>query len=169
MENLFKEIQPGQIQDNPFHLIGNEWMLITAGTKDSFNTMTASWGGFGVLWNRNVTFTFIRPQRHTYKFAESSDYYSLTFFDSSHRDILNYCGKVSGRDVDKIGQTNLTPVFDQGEAVYFEQARLVLICKKIYHQDIDPEHFLDPAIRRMYPGQNYHRMYIGEVVKCLAR
>ena len=46
----FKEINLTDLQFNPFTKIGSQWMLITAGNKDGFNTMTASWGGMGVLW-----------------------------------------------------------------------------------------------------------------------
>ncbi|MBQ5373195.1 MAG: flavin reductase family protein, partial [Bacteroidaceae bacterium] len=50
-------------QEDVFHLIGKEWMLITAGNIKHFNTMTASWGGLGWLWNKPVAFIFVRPER----------------------------------------------------------------------------------------------------------
>lgn len=43
----------------------------------------------------------------------------------------------------------------------------MLACRKIYFQDISPERFLDPKIEDMYPQKDYHRMYAGEIVKCL--
>ena len=45
-----KKIDVKSLQDNVFSLIGDRWMLITAGTAERCNTMTASWGGLGVLW-----------------------------------------------------------------------------------------------------------------------
>jgi len=167
--NGLREIEPGSIQDNVFRLIGQDWMLITAGTEESWNTMTASWGGFGVLWNRQVTFCFVRPVRHTYRFTERHRLYTLSFFGPEHRDALQFCGSHSGRDVDKAAATGLKPVAGPDESIFFEQARLVLECRKLYHHDIEPAAFLDPSIETEYPDKDYHRMYVGEVVRCLAR
>jgi len=164
----FAEIKPELLADNPFKLIGKDWMLITAGTPASFNTMTASWGGLGVLWEKKVAFCFIRPTRHTYGFLEKAGEFTLSFFEERHRKALTFCGSHSGRDTDKIKGAGLTPV-KEGNAVYFDEARLVLVCRKLYFQDIGPERFLDPGISEMYPLKDYHRMYVGEIVRCLAR
>jgi len=168
MENKFMEIEAGRISDNTFKLIGDDWMLITAGTSGKFNTMTASWGGLGILWNKKVCFCFVRPTRHTYNFTEQSDYFTLSFFEEKYRSMLNFCGSKSGRDVDKVAATGITPIQDSTGAVYFSEARLVLICRKIYFQDIDPAHFLDDGIEKNYPKKDYHRMYVGEIIKCLS-
>lgn len=167
MSRSLSEIEPDLIKDNPFKLFGSDWMLITAGTGENFNTMTASWGGFGVLWEKNVCYCFIRPNRFTYEFTEKADYFTLSFFDEQYRSVLDYCGSRSGRDVNKIEETELHPVVDNNEAVYFSEARLVIICKKLYFQDIEPGNFIDPEIANNYPQKDYHRMYIGEIKKCL--
>ena len=120
------------------------------------------------MWDRNICFCVIRPTRHTYGFMEKSQDFSLSFFEDRYRDVLNYCGTKSGKDVDKIAGTGLTPVFDDG-AIYFEEARLVIICRKIYVQDIVPGNFLDQGIDNYYPGKDYHRMYMGEIRRCLHR
>ena len=164
----FKETKPEQLNDNPFRLIGTDWMLITAGTPESFNTMTASWGGLGILWERKVATCFIRPTRYTFEFAERSPNFTLSFFEEQHRKALTHCGTRSGRDTDKIREAGLTPV-KEGGFIYFSEARLVLACRKLYSQDIDPRRFLDPKISDMYPQKDYHRMYIGEIVKCLVQ
>jgi len=157
-------IKCDDIRDNPFHLIGSVWMLVTAGAMKSFNTMTASWGGLGVLWNKQVCYVFIRPTRYTYEFMERDGSFSLSFFEEDQREALNFCGSHSGRDVDKIKQTGLTPVQDPSGAVYFNEARLVLICKKMYYQDINPSNFIDTMIDKNYPDKDYHRMYVGEII-----
>jgi len=164
----FTEVRPELLTDNPFKLIGSDWMLITAGTPEAFNTMTASWGGLGVLWERQVGFCFIRPTRYTYEFIEHAENFTLSFFEERFRKALTYCGTHSGRDGDKIREAGLTPV-KEGGAVYFAEARLVLVCRKLYFQDISPDRFLDPAIESMYPKKDYHRMYVGEIGKCLVR
>jgi len=166
--SLFKEISPEGLTESVFKLIGKEWMLITAGTRESFNTMTGAWGGMGILWDKRVCFCVVRPGRYTYGFMERSDMFSLSFFGDRHRDILTYCGTKSGRDVDKVAETGLTPVFGRG-SVYFEEARLVLVCRKVYYQDIMPAHFLDDGIEGFYPAKDYHRMYVGEVTVCLEK
>lgn len=164
MDNRFKSIQPGQITDNTFKLIGSDWMLITAGKLQKYNMMTASWGGFGILWGKSVCFCFIRPQRYTYEFVEKHDIFTLSFFDEGYRQALNLCGQKSGRDIDKTAATGLTPAEDSDGAVYFGEARLVIKCRKIYFQDLDPGNFIDPEIERLYPTKEYHRMYIGEII-----
>jgi flavin reductase (DIM6/NTAB) family NADH-FMN oxidoreductase RutF len=164
----FMETKPELLDDNPFKLIGSDWMLITAGTVELFNTMTASWGGLGILWERKVATCYIRPTRYTFEFTERSPYFTLSFFNEKHRKKLTYCGTHSGRNTDKVREAGLTPV-KEGGFVYFEEARLVLACRKLYYQDINPDRFLDPKIENMYPQKDYHRMYIGEIVKCLVQ
>ncbi len=164
------EITPFQITDNVFKLIGKDWMLITAGTLESFNTMTASWGALGELWDRRVSFCVIRPHRYTFQFMEQATNYTLSFFDETYRAALDFCGSRSGRDVDKAKATGLTPVAGTAGSVYFAQARLVLECRKLYAQDIAQTHFVDQTISaRNYPKQDFHRMYIGEIIRCLVR
>ncbi len=151
-----------------FRLIGSEWMLVTAGTLDSWNTMTAAWGGLGVVWNKNVSFCFIRNTRLTYEFMNSHDVYTLSFFDESFKEALDYCGSHSGRDVDKAAETGLIPVPVDG-SIAFDQARLIMVCRKLYFQDLVPANFVDPEIHTHYSKQDYHRMYVGEITTCYSR
>lgn len=169
MPTDFKEITVYDIKDNPFKLIADDWMLITAGNLAKFNTMTASWGTLGELWNRKIAICFVRPTRHTYGFMENSDTFTLSFFGEEHRDALNFCGSKSGRSIDKIAATGLKPIEWERQAVYFQQARLVLICRKLYWQDLDPTHFLDPTIENNYPKKDYHRFYVGEILRALVK
>lgn len=163
---MLNQIDIKTIDKNMFSAIGDDWMLITAGTPEKCNTMTASWGGLGVLWGKNVATIYIRAQRYTYEFVESSDYFTLSFLGKEHRKALAFCGSNSGRDVDKIKECSFTVAAGAGSAPYFEEANLVLVCKKIYWQDIDPSHFLCPDIdTKHYPEKDYHRMYIGEIVE----
>jgi len=168
MSEKWKKISVYEITDNPFKLIGSDWMLITAGSIENWNTMTASWGGLGVLWNKEVSFCFIRPSRYTRSFMDKADYYTLSFFNEKYRDILNFCGSHSGRSVDKSKETGLSPVEMDSYTVSFREARLVLICKKIYFCDLKPENFLDISIEKNYPHKDYHRLFIGEIIKCVA-
>ena len=164
----FKEISPYEINNNAFSLISKDWMLITAGDKDNHNTMTASWGSIGFLWNKPIATIYVRPQRYTYEFLEQNDTFTLSFFDEYYRDALKLCGAKSGRDIDKDKETGLTPVETDGATCY-EQAKLVLVCKKLYFQDIMPDNFLDSTIESNYPNKDYHRAYIGQIIKVLVK
>ncbi len=163
---MFQKIESEDL-GNAFKLIGRDWMLITAKAGDELNTMTASWGGMGHLWNRDVVYIFIRPQRHTLNFVDKSDNFTLTFFPEKYRNDLTYLGTVSGRDEDKIAETSLTPMVE-GNFPYFEESDVVIKCKKIYKQRLDRECFLDPSIEKNYDN-DYHYMYIGEVVEVLKK
>ncbi|AFV01862.1 hypothetical protein UNSWDHB_2015 [Dehalobacter sp. UNSWDHB] len=169
MNNEFKLVEPEQLTDNSFKLVGKDWMLITAGNMEKYNTMTASWGGFGVLWNKKVCFCFVRPSRYTYQFMEENDTFTLSFFEEDYRKALSFCGSNSGRDVDKTAATGITPAESMSGSVYFEEARLVMECKKLYYQDLDPSHFLDSAIESNYKQNDYHRVYVGEIIQCYTK
>lgn len=166
----WKDTTPELIQENAFKLIGSDWMLITAGAVDHFNTMTASWGGFGVIWNKPVVWCVIRPQRYTHEFMESSKHFTLSFFAEEFRDALWVCGTKSGRDCDKVSESGLTPMAGfTPETTVFSEARIIMECRKLYTQDIDPTNFVDSEIDSNYPDKDYHRMYMGEIVRCASK
>ena len=163
MSEKITSISPEQMKDNPFKLTGTDWFLLTAGTLESFNMLTAGWGGFGVLWDRNVCYTFVRQTRYTYEFIEKNDLFTMSFFPEDYKKALAFCGANSGRDVNKVEKTGLTPVALDSGAVYFEEARMVIECRKIYHQDIDPNNFHISDIHDFYGLNDFHRMYVGEI------
>lgn len=164
-----REISPEQIDKNAFKLIGEDWMLITAQKGDKTNTMTASWGGLGVFCNKNVAFTFIRPQRYTKEFVDEADTFSIAVLPDEYREQLAYLGKVSGRDENKIEKAGLTTVFD-GETPYFEEAQLVIICKKMCSTDLEKESFIQPDLcEKFFPKNDYHTLYISEITKVLSK
>lgn len=169
LETGFRGIAPEELDINPFERIGTDWMLVTAGGPGGWNTMTASWGGLGHLWNRNVCLVFVRPQRLTWEFMESSGLFTISFFDESRRAALEFCGSHSGRIVDKALETGLVPFEPHPGCVSFEQAELVLAARKIYSQDIKGGRFLDESVLELYPASDFHRMYVGEIVSALIR
>ncbi len=167
--NSFKEISTKNLNLNPFLKIGKEWMLITAGNEDSFNTMTASWGGLGVLWNKDVAFTFIRPSRYTYEFTEKEEFFSLCFFPEEYKDALTLCGRKSGRDCDKVSEAGLTPVFIDGVPC-FEEASLVIVCRKLYSQPMGKEFVTADGVTEHYgENESYHTFYVGEIIKAYTK
>ncbi|MDR1858901.1 MAG: flavin reductase family protein [Treponema sp.] len=173
-----------EFRGSPTQRIGEGWMLITAGnvtgTGDGagpgcWNTMTASWGGLGIVWNKDAAFAFVRPSRHTRSFVDANPLFTLSFFDEERRDALAFCGEKSGRDCDKAASTGLTPIVFGGGmaggrvagAVSFREASDIIVCRKLYTHDIDPSRFLAPEIAKNYPEGDYHRLYVGEVLALL--
>ena len=118
-----QELDPKRLEENVFSLFDDQWTLITAGTPEHCNTMTASWGGLGVLWHKNVATIYVRPQRYTYEFLETSEFFTLSFFDEAWRQQLSYCGTVSGREADKVASCGFH-IGAAGEAPYIQEARL---------------------------------------------
>jgi flavin reductase (DIM6/NTAB) family NADH-FMN oxidoreductase RutF len=170
-EPKFKKVTWESLDDNAIRLIGKDWMLVAAGTSErGFNMMTASWGGLGWLWEKPVSFIFVRPQRYTYEFTEREDYYTVTFYDEQHRDILRKMGSVSGRDFDKMKQSGLTPFITESGSVAFNEARIILECRKLYASNIQEDGFVDKKLgQQIYPKKDYHRMYVGEIVNVWIR
>ena len=162
---MLERVDPKAIHENVFSLIGDQWMLVTAGTAERCNPMTASWGGLGVLWRKNVATIYIRPQRYTFEFLEREPGFSLSFFGSEYRQELALCGSRSGRELNKLKECGFTVETGAGGVPYIAQAQLVLVCRKLYWQDFDPAHFLAEEIGEEYPNRDYHRMYIGEIVE----
>ena len=168
----YKHIKPNEIGGNVFDKISKEWMLITAKDKDSgkYNTMTASWGTMGFIWDRPVLMCVIRPQRYTREFTDNSDIATFTFFDKQYRDALNFCGVKSGRDYDKAAETGLTPCDDIDGTIYFNEANLVIVGKKFYKGTFDPESFMDPAMpKKYYPIDDFHAVYYYEIIDVLIK
>lgn len=163
---MFRETTMRELNTSPVKMIAEDWALLTAGNLSAFNTMTVSWGGVGELWGKDVAFVFVRPQRYTYEFMENSEYFTLSFFGGEYKKELGICGAKSGRDVDKCKETGLIPMAAE-QAVTFEQAKTVLVCRKVAFQDIDPKGFLDASIMDTYAAKDYHRMYVGVIEKVL--
>ena len=161
---------------NPMEMIAKDWWLVTAGNEDrGYNTMTASWGHLGSLWRgeghpggRPTAVIFVRPQRYTKEFLDREAHFTLSVLPESYRKALGYLGTHSGREGDKVKTAGLTPVFD-GESTWFAEARLVLVCKKLYQAPLVERGFIDPAlVEENYPQRDFHEVYIGEIVRALA-
>lgn len=160
----FRVVDIKKLDLNPFASIGDDWMLITAGNEQKVNTMTASWGGMGVLWGENVVTVYIRPQRYTREFVDANDCFSLSFFDG-HKKELGILGSVSGRDADKIGDVKFNVTYLDGVPT-FEEAKLVLLVEKIYVDKIKSECFLDTSLdAKHYPNKDHHIVYVAKVKK----
>ena len=166
--NRFEVIRP-QETDPIFDKIGKEWMLITASDGTRTNTMTASWGGCGILWNKPVAICYIRPQRFTFPIVEQATHLTLSFLPEQYRQALSWCGSHSGRDGDKFKACGLTCSTTDSGVPYPAEADLVLVCRKLYADDLKESAFLDPALFSNYPAKDFHRFYICEIEQALKR
>lgn len=167
-----KEISVSELKINPFDLIGKEWMLVTAGNEEhGYNTMTASWGHLGSIWGHHggssTAVIYVRPQRYTKEFVDREQYFTLCFFDEQYHKALGYLGSHSGRDGDKVAHVGMTPVFID-DTTYFAEAKLVLVCRKLYQAPLKEECFLDKSVvEDCYPNRDFHDLYIGSIEKVL--
>jgi flavin reductase (DIM6/NTAB) family NADH-FMN oxidoreductase RutF len=151
-----------------FELWDKTWLLLTSGdfAKGDFNSMTVAWGGLGIMWNKPMVMVVVRPTRHTYKFINTYDSFSLCAFPEKYRSALNLLGSKSGRDGDKIKASGLTSFASYSIAApIFKEADLVFECRKMYWEDLNPQHFLYPEIEKNYSKKDYHRIVLGEVLK----
>ena len=166
----FRKINIAEYDINPFKAVGKQWMLLTGGNMSDLNTMTASWGQLGVLWNKNVLTCYIRPNRHTFGYIEGGEVFTASFFGEEYRSALSFCGSHSGRDCDKVKETGLTPV-ELGGAPAFEEAELVLVCRKLYSYDLQESGFLtdDGIPGKFFASDPYHRAYISEIVEAYVK
>lgn len=165
-----KEISVAELSLNPMTMIAGEWMLVTAGSEDrGYNTMTASWGHLGSMWGHGgglpTAVIYLRPQRYTTEFVDREELFTLSVFPSEYKKALGYLGSHSGRDGDKVAAVGLTPVFGEG-STWFAEAKLVLVCRKLYKGTLDAKGFVDETIvPDHYPKGDFHHMYIGEILK----
>ncbi|MBR3920966.1 MAG: flavin reductase [Oscillospiraceae bacterium] len=162
----FEKITLTEANLNPFEKIGKDWVLLTAGDENNYNTMTASWGTMGVMWNKNIFMAVVRPSRFTYSLMENNDTFSVSMFGKNYREALSFCGSYSGKEGDKnekvkelgLNMTMIdnTPAFDESE--------IVLVCKKLYVQPMDKAFYLDNALFETNGTQPLHTAFWGEII-----
>lgn len=171
---MFQKVDVTKLSMNPMDLIAKEWMLLTAGCAErGYNTMTASWGHLGSIWGHGgglpTAIAYVRPQRYTKEFMDREELYTLSFFPEEYKKALGYLGSHSGRDGDKVAAAGLTPVYGDG-CTWFAEAKLVLVCRKLYVAPLLEEGFVDKSIvEQCYPGKDFHEMYFGEIVEALVK
>ena len=151
-----------------FSVFDKKWALLTAGNKDSFNTMTVSWGGMGTIWGKPVATVYVRTSRYTHEFMDREGYFTVSFYPEEYRKVLGVLGSKSGRDMDKMNGSGLIAKALQ-ESVTFEEAEITLVCRKMFMQRLEPSNITDPDAAKFYAGDAPHDMYIGEVVDIISK
>ncbi|MDR1734480.1 MAG: flavin reductase [Oscillospiraceae bacterium] len=164
----YKEINVRDLPESPVKMIADNWALLSAGNATDWNTMTVSWGAIGEIWGKDAVFAFVRPQRYTKEFIDREERFSLSFLPAEKKEALRICGRLSGRDSDKLCVAGLHGVFCEG-TVWPDAAATVFVCRKLAAQPFDPAAFIDPAIEGNYPNGDYHTMYVGEIEQVLVK
>lgn len=160
------KIDVNTLSFNPFERMANDWFLVSAGTCDSWNTMTAAWGNVGVMWGKPLATAFVRESRYTHEFIEKNDCFTITFLKDGQKETLGVLGSKSGRDMDKMKDSGLTPLFLDGQPS-FDEASLVFVCEKRLVTLLDETMFLkQETLDRWYGDHNMHTMYMGEIISC---
>lgn len=164
-----QKVELNEVSPKVLEVFGTQNALLSAGGKDGCNTMTIGWCGLGRLWNLPACTVYVRPERYTFEFMERQEYFTVSVFDMSHKKLMGYCGSKSGRDTDKVKECGLTVRYGVGDAPFFDEAELVLVCRKMYAQDLEPSCVLDERIDRFYQGEGWHRLYVGQVMEAYQR
>ena len=160
----YKQLSPDKIPGNIIKMLNEDWMIITAGTDEKFNMMTAGWGGMGVLYGKPLAICFINPLNYTYQFMETSDTYTFTFYTEAYREALLYCGSNSGRDTDKVKGSGLTPITTPSGSKAFSEAWLIIECRKLVGQSLNHDTLFDDKVKAEWTGKQLPKMFIGEII-----
>ncbi len=167
-----KKIEANQLPGNVIDMIGQDWLLIGAGNQDSNNAMTASWGTIGYMFNKPIATIVVRPTRYTAEFIDNSTHFTITVLEDGYRDALMTMGRVSGRECNKVEKAGLTQSFTPMGNPTFEQAKIVLECRKIFKQPMNDSSFIDRELVDKWYDQAhgaFHDIYMGEIVNCWIR
>ncbi len=165
-----KAIDIAKLKIQPHHLFHHQWCLVSSGdyAKGEFNTMTIGWGAIGTMWSRPFVFVAVRHSRYTYQFMQKFNTFTVAAFPEEYHAALQYLGSHSGRDGDKITAAGLTPEPSiEIPAPSFKEAELVLECRTMYADDLNPAHFLDESIYLQYPRRDFHCIYYGEILNVM--
>ena len=170
--SLYNEVKPFEMTMNPFKVINKDWLLLTSGDENKCNSMTLSWGGFGIYMGKPITNVYVRQERYTKEFMDKNEYFTVCSFSEENREALKYMGNNSGRDGDKYKATGLKPIkIDKTWAI--EQATTIYVCKILSFSDVLVKNISECKEKTDFFDQNnpkdFHTMYMGEIVKILVK
>ncbi len=167
-DELFKSISPEELSDNVFKLVGKDFTVISAGNETHYNSMTASWGGFGILFNKPTTWCFLRANRYTLELIKQQQSYTMTYFSDEYKDQVLFLGSKTGRDTEKMKEVSLTHVLTPAGNSSFKEAKLIIECKLTEISTVHPDDFYTQEgkdfIKEGYDdAKDYHKLIFGEI------
>jgi flavin reductase (DIM6/NTAB) family NADH-FMN oxidoreductase RutF len=166
----FIAIAPEDINDNVFKLFGQDWSLLTAGPIPGHNSMTTSFGGVGILFDKPAVWSFLRANRYTLEIILKTHTYTMCFFPDQYRPELLLLGSKSGRSSNKMQESKLTPLITPDGNSAYAEARLILECRLLEVTTVNPDDFFSETERKFIleaykEAKQYHKIVIGEITK----
>lgn len=141
--------------------------FLTVKYNDLVNTMTIGWANFGIIWNKPILLVMVRKSRYTYGIIEKSHNFTVSVpVNIDLKKALSYCGTYSGRDVDKIKESNLT--LKNGKSVnspIIKECTYHYECKTIFSQPMSSDSLEESIKNRFYPTDDFHTLYFGEIIQ----
>ncbi|MDR3219172.1 MAG: flavin reductase [Dysgonamonadaceae bacterium] len=167
-EELFISIVPAELPDNVFKLVGQDFTVITAGTESDYNSMTASWGGWGIMFNEPVTWCFLRANRYTLEYMKRERVYTMSYFDDPYKDQVIFFGSSSGRDSDKMKKHTLTAVKTPIGSISYKEAKLIVECELTEITTVQPDDFYTAEGKIFVTdahkeAKEYHKIVFGKI------
>ncbi len=169
-DELFQSIEPAEIPGDVFTLIGKDFTVITAGIPEHYNSMVASWGGWGILFNKPATWCFLRASRYTLELMRKDDGYTMSYFEEDYKDDFMPFGEQTGRNGNKMQESKLTAVETPEGNMAFKEAKLIIECKMVQETTISPDDFKTDEGRKFVIDAHievgeYHKLVFGEITK----
>ena len=158
-------VPPEEFCHCPVSVFGKEKLLLTAeNQRGEANPMTVGWGGIGYFWGVPTVFYGIRPERHTFSFAEEGEAVSLSVLPSAYAAALTYCGTHSGREGDKWRGAGLTPMKTPDGITAAAEARLIITARKCYATRIEEAGFFEKEPLAWYRRGGFHTLYFARIL-----
>jgi flavin reductase (DIM6/NTAB) family NADH-FMN oxidoreductase RutF len=165
-EISMKDVDYKHVAEDSITKIG-EGAFLTVKSGNALNTMTIGWATFGVVWRKPMMMVAVRSSRHTFGIIEAAKDFTVTIPSGDMRKEIAYCGSKSGHDVDKFKMYNLETVDSrQVASPIIKTAGRHYECKIIYKSAMDPAHLDKDYDSALYPKNDYHTLYFGEILAC---
>jgi len=173
-EEIFTELPPKELNDNVFKLFSEDFTVITAGDSTYYNSMTAGWGGIGILNRVPAIYCVLRANRYTLELIKKDSTYTMSFFPDEHKDQVFFLGSKSGRNTQKMQETTLSAVQTPSGNMTYKEARLVFECRLAQITTVSPNDFYYKEHKELIEdgyaeANDYHKMVFGEITKIWVR
>jgi len=142
-------------------------LLVSQGKEGLPNVMAIGWGTVGIIWRRPMFLVLVRPSRHTYKLIEESGEFTVNIVPPQLKEVVQYCGTVSGRDHNKFKEKQLTALPSKKvKTPIIKECILHFECRVVYQNDLIPSELEKSILSALYSKGDFHRIYFGEILAC---
>jgi len=164
----YEAVAAEDFDENIFKLVGKDFTVITAG--ETPNSMVASWGGVGIMFNKPVTWNFLRANRFTLEKIRETGTYTMCYFPDQYKGDIMQFGMKSGRNTDKMAQTKLTPMMTPDGYPAYAEAKIIIECKLIAASTVSKDEFYTEEAKTFLQegfddAKDWHKLVYGEITK----